>query len=91
MGGPDGAQFDMLYVYVVDGRIVNQVTQIRTQMLWSALLGRKNTPVHFLRFIGLSASDASSPTSAQEHARLKRFAGQMWKSLEPKIVSRDHS
>ena len=49
-GQPGQAGYDMLYFYVVNGKVVNQATQIRAAMLWSALLGRRGTPVYFLRF-----------------------------------------
>lgn len=82
--GTDGpAGLDTLYLYVVNGKVVSQATQIRAAMLWSALLGRRGTPVYFLRFTrGL----ASAPqTEAQGHDRLQRFAAQMWTTLQPKL------
>ena len=74
---------DMLYVYVVDGKVINEVTQIRAAMLWSALLGRRGTPVYFLRFTrGL---DADASANARGHAHMGRFAAEMWGTLDPKL------
>lgn len=75
--------YDILYLYVVNGKIVNAVTQIRAAMLWSALLGRRGTPVYFLRFTRALASDPQ--TIAQGHDRLQKFAAQMWTTLQPKL------
>jgi len=83
-GPPDQPGYDIVYLYVVDGRIVNQVTQIRTAMLWSALLGRKNTPVYFLRF--MQPLDAAGQTSPADHTRLVQFAAQMWAALSPRLM-----
>jgi uncharacterized protein DUF3485 len=85
VGGDSGraVPLDVLYVYVVDGRIVNQVTQIRTQMLWSALIGRKHRPVYFLRFVQPVTAPANA---AADHARLQSFAGDMWRALAPRLA-----
>lgn len=80
----NGVDFDVLYLYAVDGQVINQVTQIRMGMLWSAVIGKKNKPVHFLRF--MMPLEATSDVASTNHARLRQFASQMWKSLEPKIV-----
>lgn len=72
--------YDMLYVYVVDGQVVNQVTQIRAQMLWSALLGRKNRPVYFVRFMApITGHDKQDV--ARQHAAVQTFALRMWNAL----------
>lgn len=84
----NGVDFDVLYLYAVDGQVINQVTQIRMGMLWSAVIGKKNKPVHFLRF--MMPLETTSEAAATNHTRLRQFASQMWKSLEPKIVSPDH-
>ena len=86
--GAGGAGADMLYFYVVDGKVVSEVTQIRAAMLWSALLGRRGTPTYFLRF---TRPLDSGPQSGEEHARLGRFAAQMWAALSPKIGTRSHA
>ena len=83
VGSPGSAGADMLYLYVIDGKVVNEVTQIRAAMLWSALLGRRGTPVYFLRFT--RSLDADAGTNAQGHDRLGRFAAEMWTTLEPKL------
>ena len=75
---------DMLYLYVVNGRVVNQVTQIRAAMLWSALLGQSGTPVYFLRWTrGLHPDPRAE---AEGHARLQRFATDMWTALQPRLI-----
>ena len=83
VGAPGTGGADMLYLYVVDGRVVNEVTQIRAAMLWSALLGRRGTPVYFLRFTRSLGADAGA--NARGHERLGRFAAEMWTTLGPKL------
>ncbi len=83
VGAPGVAGTDMLYLYVVNGKVVNQATQIRAAMLWSALLGRRGTPVYFLRFTRPLEADAV--VNAQGHDRLGKFAAEMWTTLQPKL------
>ena len=73
----------MLYLYVVNGKVINEVTQIRAAMLWSALLGRRGTPVYFLRFT--RSLDADNGANARGHDRLGGFASEMWTTLQPKL------
>jgi len=83
VGAPGAGGADMLYLYVVNGKVVNEVTQIRAAMLWSALLGRRGTPVYFLRFT--RSLDADAEANARGHDRLGRFAAGMWTTLQPKL------
>ena len=78
-----GGGADMLYFYVVNGKVISQVTQIRAAMLWSALLGQRGTPVYFLRFTRDLNSDPSA--NSLGHDRLQKFAAQMWTQLQPKL------
>ena len=82
-GGSGGS--DLLYLYVVDGKIINQATQIRAAMLWSALLGQQGKPVYFLRFERPINPDASA--DALGHARLQKFATAMWMRLRPRLLA----
>jgi EpsI family protein len=84
VGAPGAGALDILYLYVVDGRVINKPTEIRAKMLWTALIGRKNRPVHFLRFI--QPVGANSEAAAADHARLQRFAARMWTALGPGLV-----
>ena len=84
VGMPGASGYDIVYLYVVDGHVINQVTQIRAAMLWSALLGRKNTPVYFLRFLRPLSNNAA--TVPADHARLQAFASQMWAALAPRLM-----
>ena len=77
--------YDILYLYIVNGKVINQVTQIRAAMLWSAVLGRRGTPVYFLRFTRALGSDPQ--TYATDHASLQRFAAAMWIRLQPRLKS----
>jgi EpsI family protein len=86
VGQPGATGLDIVYLYVVDGRIIDQVTQIRTAMLWSALLGRKNTPVYFLRFTRPLADDAQR--RAGDHQEMTQFAAAMWTALRPRLIGR---
>ena len=83
VGAPGVAGSDMLYLYIVNGKVINEVTQIRAAMLWSALLGRRGTPVYFLRFTRSLGADAGA--DARGHDRLGRFAAEMWTTLQPKL------
>lgn len=76
---------DLLYLYVVDGKIINQATQIRAAMLWSALLGQQGKPVYFLRFERSINPDTSA--DALGHARLQQFATAMWMRLRPRLLA----
>ena len=84
VGLPGTPGYDIVYLYVVNGHVINQVTQIRAAMLWSALLGRKNTPVYFLRYMRPLSDDAA--TVAADHVRLQAFAAQMWTALAPRLM-----
>jgi EpsI family protein len=86
VGQPGAPSLDIVYLYVVDGRVIDQVTQIRAAMLWSALLGRKNTPVYFLRFTKPLSEDAAQ--QATSHAKLEHFAAGMWAALQPKLIQK---
>ena len=83
VGASSAGGADMLYLYVVDGKVVNEVTQIRAAMLWSALLGRRGMPVYFLRFT--RSLEADSGANARGHDHLGRFAAEMWTTLQPKL------
>lgn len=80
--GPGG--FDMVYLYLVNGRVVNQATQIRAAMLWSALLGQRGTPVYFLRFT--RPIDTDPRQDVLGHAAMLQFATEMWARLQPKLI-----
>lgn len=75
--GGDG--YEAMYLYVVNGKPIDQVTQIRSQMLVSALIGRKNTPVCFIRFMRPLLTDPQA--DAASHARLTAFVSEMWRTV----------
>ncbi len=86
VGGASGdknAGFDIIYLYLVNGRVVNQATQIRAAMLWSAVLGQRGTPVYFLRFTRPLFSDPRR--DAAGHAAMLHFATEMWTALQPRL------
>lgn len=83
VGLPQSPSFDMLYLYVVDGKLVTEVTQIRAQMLLSAVIGKRNTPVYFLRFMHNLPDGV--PDQLVEHQRLQRFAASMWNDMKSKL------
>ena len=80
---PDKFRETMLYVYVVDGKIVNQVTQIRMEMAVSALLGKKNRPVYFVRCMQMIPTGMTDDREIEEN--LKRFAAETWKNIGSKL------
>ncbi len=81
----DGVTQDMVDWYVENGHIISQTSQIRAQMLVSALFGRRNDPIYFFRFMGTLPSDPQAAAAAHEH--LMKFAADMWTTLQP-VVSR---
>jgi hypothetical protein len=83
-GDEPAAAYDMLYLYVVDGRVVERVTDIRARMLGAALLGRKGSPTYFLRFVRPASADAAPPDA--EDGRLREFAAGMWSELRPTLT-----
>ena len=79
-GGSEEVDFEFLYVYVVGDKTINHVTQIRAQMLVSALIGRRNTPVCFVRFQRPIPKDGTdNPAIAQQ---FREFVGSMWNTLK---------
>ena len=84
VGRADSPGYDTLYLYVVGGKRISQIAQIRTEMLWGALIGREGVPVYFLRFA--QPLDPNPATNAVRHQHLLRFAAQMWHSLQPRLM-----
>ncbi len=84
VGQPGETGYDILYLYIINGKVVNEVTQIRVAMLWSALLGRQGAPVYFLRFTRDLSPDPQA--EALGHAHLQQFATEMWTKLQPKLL-----
>ena len=78
-GGSEATDYEVLYLYVVGDKIVNEVTQIRTQMLLSALVGRKGTPVCFVRFMRQVPRGVADDPSLATHFR--QFAGRTWNEM----------
>lgn len=83
IGMPGAPGYDALYLYVVGGKRISSVAQIRREMLWNALVGRQNEPVYLLRFMQPLVDDP--PAQATSHARMMAFAAQMWTALRPKL------
>lgn len=83
VGNAEAASQDMIYLYVVGGRIIDSPTQIRFAMLKSALIGQKGTPVYFLRF--MCPLDSNAASAAANHAAMQAFAKNMWDSLKQKV------
>ena len=78
-GNAGGMSYEALYLYVVDGKTINQVTEIRSEMLLSALIGRKNKPVCFVRFMRPLLTDPAA--DAASHRQFRDFVGQMWTTI----------
>lgn len=83
VGMPGTPGFDVLYLYVVGGRRISSVGQIRREMLWNAVIGRINEPVYMLRFMEPLNDDPNKQAAA--HARMLAFAAHMWTQLQPKL------
>jgi len=79
-GGTRPVDYEFLYVYVVGDQTINHVTQIRARMLMSALIGRKGTPVCFVRFQRPVPRDGADDPA--EAARFRKFASVMWNVLK---------
>jgi EpsI family protein len=84
--------YELIYLYVVDGKIINEVTQIRGKMLLSALIGQKGTPTIFMRFMRpLAPAGSSEPSQVPNESGntyLNTFAAEMWNALRPDERSR---
>ncbi|MBC8101387.1 MAG: exosortase-associated EpsI family protein [Cytophagales bacterium] len=74
-----GTGYEAMYLYVVSGQPIDQVTQIRSQMLASALIGRKNTPVCFVRFMRPLLTDPQA--DAASHQQFAAFVSRMWETV----------
>jgi hypothetical protein len=83
LGMPGTPSFDALYLYIVGGRRISSVSQIRREMLVNALIGRQNEPVYLLRFMQPQSSDPQAQVAS--HARMMAFAAQMWTTLKPQL------
>ena len=78
--------FDVLYLYVVDGAILNKVTQIRAEMVWNAFLGTANRPTFFFRCTRLV--DLSTGSMEQkDHQRLQDFSAATWNAIGPQLLA----
>lgn len=86
IGMPGTPGYDVLYLYVVDGRRISSVGEIRREMLWNAVIGRQNEPVYMLRFMEPLVSDPVAQSAA--HTRMVAFAAQMWTQLQPELEKR---
>jgi hypothetical protein len=84
VGKSGSAGSDIVYFYIVNGRAINEVSDIRMAMLWSALLGRKNTPAYYFRFA--QSLDANGTISPERHQRLLAFASKMWAGMQDKVA-----
>jgi hypothetical protein len=73
-------KYEAMYLYVVDGKTIHEVTEIRSQMLFSALIGRKNTPVCFVRFMRPLTTD--SAVNDRSHEQFMDFVRQMWQKTD---------
>jgi len=85
IGPPGMPSYDIIYLYVVDGHVINQPTQIRAKMLMSALLGRRNTPVYFLRYMVQDATQGTVDPAT--HSAMQRFAASMWQTLSGRLIA----
>jgi EpsI family protein len=74
--------YEVMNLYVVDGQVITEVTQIRAQMLLSALVGRKNRPTVFVRFMR-PLPRGSQTGDAANREQFQMFAAQMWNTLRP--------
>lgn len=84
VGRADAPGYDIVYLYVVDGKRISRIDQIRAQMLWGALIGREEVPVYFFRF--MQPLDPDQAVDAARHQHLLRFAAQMWRAVGPRLI-----
>ncbi|GAB4461126.1 MAG: hypothetical protein OHK0029_25980 [Armatimonadaceae bacterium] len=79
----DGSQesYEVIYLYVVNNQIVNQATQIRFQMMLSALIGQKHTPALFVRFLRPVQTDPQADAASRE--QFMQFTATMWNTIRP--------
>ena len=80
VGGTAETDYEVLYLYVVDKAVIQQVTQIRMQMLASALIGKKGTPVCFFRLQrSVPRNQLDNPKAAGD---FRLFAAALWTQLD---------
>lgn len=80
VGGTADTDYEVLYLYVVDKAVIQQVTQIRLQMLASAIIGKKGTPVCFFRLQrSVPRNQLDNPKAA---ADFRLFAAALWTQLD---------
>jgi hypothetical protein len=80
---------DVIYLYTVDGAILNSVTQIRGEMVWNAFLGSSNRPTFFFRcsrLVNPASINKDGGISDEEHKKLQDFAATMWKTVGPDLL-----
>lgn len=83
-GGAGPEAYNVLYFYLVDGKVVSDVTRIRAEMLWSAMVGQRDRTVYFLRFVQPVSSGA--PGSGAGDEDLRNFTRTMWQSVGPQLL-----
>ncbi len=76
------------YFYAAGDRIISSPSQIRASLLWGDLLGRENAPVFFFRFVQPLGRGAEERRRAD--ARLREFASQMWRVMQPRVEDALH-
>lgn len=85
IGLPGAPSFDIIYLYVINGHVINQPTQVRLSMALSSLIGVKNNPVYFLRFMTQDSTQGSvNPAS---HAAMESFVANMWNAISGKLAT----
>lgn len=75
-GLPD--EYEMMFCYVVEGKIVQRTEQVRNQMIRQMLLGDGGQPSYFFRVFQEQAG-----TDEQKRQQLKRFISGMWNEIGP--------
>jgi hypothetical protein len=81
----DSSSLDVMYFYYDDGRLCNEYSDVRRSMLWSDLVGRRQAPIFFFRFIRVVDLDQAANDSG--HARMQQLAAAIWEAVRPTVSS----
>jgi hypothetical protein len=83
---------DIMYLYVINRRIVASASDIRLNLLINDLLEQTDQPVYYIRTLTACSSDTSDPAlRLQEHQRLAAFTASLWNKVSPSIYQGEKS
>jgi hypothetical protein len=77
---------DIIYLYVLDDKIVASASDIRWQLLKSDLLEQTDEPVYYIRtMMAMPAPQDGGAARLAEHHQLEQFTAALWSAVRPVI------